>query len=136
LRKRKKKSNSTTFLILIIVLLLLLSIAFIYHKNPTVIDNFPIVTGKQSEPNATTSPEPKSTPSSSVITNTIKVGAFNLQIFGITKASKPEVMGVLSKIIRNYDVIAVQEIRDASQTALPMLRDAVYSIGTPSISCL
>jgi hypothetical protein len=29
----------------------------------------------------------------------IKVGAFNLQIFGTTKAGKPEVMGVLSKII-------------------------------------
>ncbi len=48
----------------------------------------------------------------------IKVGAFNLQVFGTTKANKPEVMGALSKIIRNYDVIAVQEIRDSSQTAL------------------
>jgi endonuclease/exonuclease/phosphatase family metal-dependent hydrolase len=40
-------------------------------------------------------------------------------------------MGVLSKIIRNYDVIAVQEIRDESQTALPLLRDAVNSMGSP-----
>jgi hypothetical protein len=61
---------------------------------------------------------------------TIKLAAFNLQIFGTTKASKPEVMGVLSKIIRNYDVTAVQEIRDSSQTALPMLRDAVNSMGS------
>jgi flagellar basal body-associated protein FliL len=76
LRKRKKKSKKSTFLILIIVLLFLLSIAFIYHKNPTVIDNFPIVTGKQPEPIVTT-------PSPSVIPNdTIKVGAFNLQIYG------------------------------------------------------
>lgn len=121
--KRKRKSNKSTFFILIIVLLLLLSIAFIYHKNPTVIDKFPIVT---------TPPEPKSTPqipSSSTDNDTIKVGAFNLQIFGTSKASKPEVMAVLSKIVRNYDVIAVQEIRDASQTALPMLRDTVNSMG-------
>ena len=131
MRKRKKKSKKSTFLILIIVLLFLLSIAFIYHKNPTLIDNFPKVTGKQPEL-AVTSPEPKSTPSTSVITNdTIKVGAFNLQIYGTSKASKPDVLAVISKIIRNYDVIAVQEIRDESQTALPMLRDAVNSIGTP-----
>jgi hypothetical protein len=61
---------------------------------------------------------------------TIKLGDFNRQVFGTTKASKPEVMEVLSKIIRNYDVIAVQEIRDSSQTALPMLRDAVNSMGS------
>jgi len=61
---------------------------------------------------------------------TIKVAAFNLQIFGTTKASKPEVMEVLSKIVRNYDVIAVQEIRDSSQTALPLLINAVNSMGT------
>ncbi len=54
-----------------------------------------------------------------------------MQIYGSSKASKPEVMAVLSKIVRNYDIIAVQEIRDASQTALPLLRDAVNSIGTP-----
>jgi len=114
-----------------------LLIAFIYIKNPTVIERFPIVTGKQPEPTAI---NPSVTPIVSVIPsetfNTtdnngiIKVAAFNLQIFGTTKASKPEVMEVLSKIIRNYDVIAVQEIRDASQTALPMLRDAVNSMGS------
>lgn len=108
----------------------MLLIGSIYIRNPTVIDNVPIVTGNKSEPTATP------TPSSIVLTptdtnSTIKVGAFNLQIFGTTKASKSEVMSVLSKIIRNYDVIAVQEIRDSSQTALPMLRDAVNSIGDP-----
>jgi endonuclease/exonuclease/phosphatase family metal-dependent hydrolase len=40
-------------------------------------------------------------------------------------------MDVLSKIVGNYDVIAVQEIRDSSQTALPALRDAVNSKGSP-----
>lgn len=133
MRKRKKKSKKSTFLIIIIVLLLLLSIAFIYQKNPTVIDKFPIVPGKQPEPTTT---EPKSTPqipSSAIDNETIKVAAFNLQIYGTAKASKPEVLAVLSKIVRNYDVIAVQEIRDSSQTALPMLKDAVNSIGNPAI---
>ncbi len=62
---------------------------------------------------------------------TIKIASFNLQIFGVTKAGKPEVMDVLSKTIRNFDIVAVQEIRDASQTALPALRNVVNSIEGP-----
>lgn len=127
--KRKKNSNS---IILIVVILLVLIFGYIYIKNPTVIDNIPIVKGKQPEPTITT---PSVLPSTTVTTTdnngTIKVAAFNLQIFGTTKASKPEVMGFLLKIIRNYDVIAVQEIRDSSQTALPSLINAVNSMGTP-----
>ncbi|KPQ43976.1 MAG: Endonuclease/Exonuclease/phosphatase family protein [Candidatus Methanoperedens nitroreducens] len=62
---------------------------------------------------------------------TIKLAAFNLQVFGTAKADKPEVMEVFSKIIRNYDVIALEEIRDSTQTALPKLLDAVNSAGSP-----
>ncbi len=127
--RRKKNSN---FIILIIVLLLLLLIGSIYIKNPIVIDKVSIATGNQPKPTITA---PSVTPSVIPLTTdnngTIKLAAFNLQIFGTTKASKPEIMGVLSKIIRNYDVIAVQEIRDSSQTALPMLRDSINSMGSP-----
>jgi endonuclease/exonuclease/phosphatase family metal-dependent hydrolase len=122
LTKRKKKSKKSTFLILIIVLLFVFLI--VYILNPTIIDKSQIVTGKQPEPTGTI-------PSLVTDNERIKVGAFNLQIFGITKASKPEVMSVISKIIRNYDVIAVQEIRDASQTSLPALKDIVNSMGVP-----
>ncbi len=118
--KRKRKSKKSTFLIVIIVLLLVILIGCI--SNPTIIDKSPIVTGKQPEPTGTIPPL-------ATDNEKIKVGAFNLQIFGITKASKPEVMSVISKIIRNYDVIAVQEIRDASQTSLPALKDIVNSMG-------
>jgi len=60
---------------------------------------------------------------------TIRVGAFNIQVFGVTKASKPEVMEILAQIIRSYDVVAIQEIRDSSQTSLPQLVEAVNSEG-------
>ncbi len=56
---------------------------------------------------------------------TLRLGAFNIQVFGKSKASKPDVMEVLGKIIRTYDVVAIQEIRDKSQTALPSLVDVV-----------
>ena len=58
---------------------------------------------------------------------TLRIGAFNIQIFGKSKASKPDVMEVLGKIIRTYDVVAIQEIRDKSQTALPALLEIVNS---------
>jgi deoxyribonuclease-1-like protein len=128
----KKKRKKTTFTILaMFVLLLLLFAGYIYiTKNPAIIDKIPNVTGKKSEPTASPT---VITPAITAITSdsTIKVGAFNLQAFGTTKGGKPEVMGVLSNIIRNYDVIAVEEIRDASQTALPKLKDTVNSMGGP-----
>ncbi|MFZ3059081.1 MAG: endonuclease/exonuclease/phosphatase family protein [Candidatus Methanoperedens sp.] len=107
----------------VLVLLVLLAVGCIdTRKESAISDITPSITGT-----------PEATPTVTVTTpdGTIKLAAFNLQVFGTTKAGKPEVMGVLSKIIRNYDVIAVQEIRDSSQTSLPKLRDAVNSMGSP-----
>lgn len=39
-------------------------------------------------------------------------------------------MNVLADIVRTYDVVAIQEIRDKSQTALPELVDLVNSDGS------
>jgi len=36
---------------------------------------------------------------------TLRLGAFNIQVFGTTKASNHEVMDVLGRIIRTYDVV-------------------------------
>ncbi len=44
--------------------------------------------------------------------STIKIATFNIQIFGKTKASKPAVMDELASIIRKYDIVAVQEIKN------------------------
>ena len=60
----------------------------------------------------------------------LKVGAFNVQVFGTTKAAKDEVMGLLGDVIRSYDVIGVQEIRDSTETALPALLEEVNSDGS------
>ena len=88
-------------------------------------------------PDATPYPSPTPTPSDNLDlggnqsnNETLRIGSFNIQIFGISKASKPEVMDILADIIRTYDIIAIQEIRDASQTALPALVDLVNADGS------
>jgi endonuclease/exonuclease/phosphatase family metal-dependent hydrolase len=62
---------------------------------------------------------------------TIKIAAFNIQTFGQSKAGNPVVMDILSRIVRNFDVVAIEEIRDASQTAMPALRDRINTMGEP-----
>jgi endonuclease/exonuclease/phosphatase family metal-dependent hydrolase len=63
------------------------------------------------------------------LSNKILVGSFNLQVFGVTKAGKPDVMAILAQVIRHYDIIAVQEIRDAGGTSIDALKAAVNSTG-------
>ena len=59
------------------------------------------------------SPTPTTPPDNLDSSNeTLQIGAFNIQVFGVTKASKPEVMDVLARIIHTYDIIAIQEIRE------------------------
>ncbi len=122
-RRKNKRSNKLKLALILIVFLLLLVIIVVYiSKNPTVIDK---ITNKADVP-------PVATPGGPPVTveSTVKLAAFNIQTFGTTKASKPEVMEVLSKTIRNFDIVAVQEIRDASQTVLPALRDAANKMGS------
>ncbi len=64
----------------------------------------------------------------------ISLLSFNIQIFGKTKAGKPEVMDILSDIIMQFDLITIQEVRDASGTAVPILMNMLtpnykYMIG-------
>jgi deoxyribonuclease-1-like protein len=126
LRKRRRKNNKNLiFLVLVFILILSLLAAYIYIKKPALIDNIPA----GGHPETTPTPTPVMTSTAS--DGTIKLAAFNLQVFGTAKADKPEVMEVFSKIIRNYDVIALEEIRDSTQTALPKLLDAVNSVGSP-----
>jgi len=86
-------------------------------------------------PDSTPSPSPTPTSSDNLdlggnqsSNETLRIGAFNIQVFGVTKASKPEVMDILADIIRTYDIIAIQEIRDASQIALSSLVDLVNEV--------
>jgi endonuclease/exonuclease/phosphatase family metal-dependent hydrolase len=52
-------------------------------------------------------------------TQPAKIAAFNIQIFGKTKSDKPEVMAVLINIVREFDIVLIQEIRDATEQTIP-----------------
>lgn len=53
--------------------------------------------------------------------DTVKIANWNLQIFGVSKASDIELIKSYTQIIDDYDIIFIQEIRDSSNTAFPEL---------------
>jgi deoxyribonuclease-1-like protein len=59
----------------------------------------------------------------------VTIASFNLEVFGPTKAGNAVVLGIMGQIIRRYDIVAVQEIRDAGGTAVVALKNAVNSTG-------
>ncbi|MFT5356970.1 MAG: endonuclease/exonuclease/phosphatase family metal-dependent hydrolase [Polyangiales bacterium] len=62
----------------------------------------------------------------------LRMATFNIQVFGPTKAGKPEVMATLASIIRRYDLVAVQEIRDISGQAPQRLLEACNTEPSPT----
>jgi endonuclease/exonuclease/phosphatase family metal-dependent hydrolase len=55
----------------------------------------------------------------------IKMASFNVQVFGKSKRSDREVMDVLSDIVREFDIVAIQELRDESEMTLPFFVDRI-----------
>ncbi len=62
-------------------------------------------------------------------TGSVRVATFNIQVFGNSKASKPQVMDVLARIVRNFDLVAIQEIRASDDDLLPNFVELVNSAG-------
>jgi endonuclease/exonuclease/phosphatase family metal-dependent hydrolase len=69
-------------------------------------------------------------------TDTLKIATFNIQVFGRTKAAKSAIMAQLVAIIRKYDVVAVQEIKDTTGAAPKVLLNAVNSGGDRTYAML
>ncbi|GAB5402648.1 MAG: endonuclease/exonuclease/phosphatase family protein [Aureliella sp.] len=57
------------------------------------------------------------------------IGSFNVQRLGPSKLGKPDIMEKLAAIIRQFDVIAIQEITSKDQRTLPILVDLVNRSG-------
>ena len=51
---------------------------------------------------------------------TLLMGSFNIRQFGVTKLAKTDVMETLVDIVRRFDLIAIQELRDKDQNVIPI----------------
>lgn len=60
---------------------------------------------------------------------TIKIAAFNIQVFGQSKLGKPHVMQILAEIVRRFDVVAIQEIRSKEDDLMPRFVELINSNG-------
>ncbi len=60
---------------------------------------------------------------------TIRIAAFNIQVFGRSKIEKPIVVDYLARIVRQFDVVAIQEIRSKDQDILPLFVEAINAGG-------
>jgi endonuclease/exonuclease/phosphatase family metal-dependent hydrolase len=59
---------------------------------------------------------------------TIKIAAFNIQVFGRSKRQKEDVMDVLTSIVREFDLILIQEIRDSSEETIPIFLQKINDL--------
>jgi len=64
-------------------------------------------------------------------TTTIKVAAFNIQIFGRAKREKEDIMAILVNITRQFDLVLIQEIRDSSETTAPLFLEKINEVKGP-----
>ena len=65
---------------------------------------------------------------------TVKIAAFNIQIFGQAKSQKQDVMAVLRDVVREFDIVLIQEIRDASEQTIPNFVEAINQMEGPEYS--
>ncbi len=87
-----------------------------------VVSRDPATAERGPDGNLATLPEARST-------GTIRVASFNIQVFGTSKAAKPHVMDILARVVREFDVVAIQEIRAKDQDIVPNFVDLINSTG-------
>ncbi len=60
---------------------------------------------------------------------TVSIATFNIQVFGTAKLDNPDVTDKLVEIIRQFDVVAIQEIRSKEDDILPRFVRLINSTG-------
>ena len=87
------------------------------------------VTGRISttQPSRRTAPNP---PPPARGSDTVRIATFNIQVFGQSKLDKPEVVDVLARVVRQFDVVAIQEIRSREQDVMPRFLSIVNGDGS------
>ncbi|MEK7484940.1 MAG: endonuclease/exonuclease/phosphatase family protein [Planctomycetota bacterium] len=92
--KKSKKSSSRSisryFLFLAVGILLAGTVCYFYQENPSTVHPEPAPPG----------------------TSSIQIASFNIQIFGKSKLENVSQMEIIKKILRQFDLIAIQEVRN------------------------
>jgi endonuclease/exonuclease/phosphatase family metal-dependent hydrolase len=60
----------------------------------------------------------------------ILVSSFNIQVFGESKLAKPQVVEILARVTRKFDIVAIQEVRAKSDDIIPQFVRAVNADGS------
>ncbi|CAK6957382.1 deoxyribonuclease-1-like [Scomber scombrus] len=60
----------------------------------------------------------------------MKIAAFNVQRFGLTKVSDPDVLSTLVKIVSRYDIIVILEVVDVSGDSVKLLLKELNRVNT------
>jgi endonuclease/exonuclease/phosphatase family metal-dependent hydrolase len=63
-------------------------------------------------------------------TDAITICSFNIQVFGESKIAKPQVVDVLARVVRKFDIVAVQEVRAKSDSVIPQFLSAINADGS------
>ncbi len=58
----------------------------------------------------------------------LRIAAFNVQVFGLSKMDKPMVVEALTQIINRFDLVMIQEVRDLSETAIIELQEQINAV--------
>jgi endonuclease/exonuclease/phosphatase family metal-dependent hydrolase len=62
--------------------------------------------------------------------DTIRIASFNMQVFGATKLQNAPVMDALVRVVRRFDVVAIQEVRALDDTVLPRFVERINADGS------
>jgi deoxyribonuclease-1-like protein len=83
----------------------------------------PAATSRLANPTAAAGP-PSKPP------DAILMASFNIQVFGESKLAKPHVVDVLVRVVRGFDLVAIQEVRAKSDQIIPSFVQAVNADGS------
>lgn len=60
----------------------------------------------------------------------VLVASFNIQVFGESKMSKPQVVELLARVVRTFDIVVIQEVRAKSDDIVPSFVRVVNADGS------
>jgi len=91
--------------------------------------------GLEPPPAVKTTEQPETQPVSHVppvaqTGSTIRIASFNIQVFGQAKLDQVDVMERLAHIVRQFDVVAIQEVRSKEQNVLPNFLQFINADGS------